>query len=96
MNAKRRETPFQCGDLAALDRYSQLDSSPKEREAIEAHLCDCPKCREIADDFFARPDDLWLSSIALGTLRGNPSPHATPPRCPRASSSSTSSRPAKS
>ena len=51
MNAKRRETPFQCGDLAALDRYSQLDSSPKEREAIEAHLCDCPKCREIADDF---------------------------------------------
>ena len=25
-----------------------------------------------ADDHFARPDELWLSSIALGTLRGNP------------------------
>jgi aryl-alcohol dehydrogenase-like predicted oxidoreductase len=24
------------------------------------------------DDHFARPDELWLSSIALGTLRGNP------------------------
>jgi aryl-alcohol dehydrogenase-like predicted oxidoreductase len=25
-----------------------------------------------AEDHFARPDDLWLSSIALGTLRGDP------------------------
>jgi aryl-alcohol dehydrogenase-like predicted oxidoreductase len=25
-----------------------------------------------ADDHFTRPDDLWLSSIALGTLRGDP------------------------
>lgn len=28
--------------------------------------------RSLAPDFFARPDDLWLSSIALGTLRGEP------------------------
>lgn len=28
--------------------------------------------RALADDFFARPDELWLSSIALGTLRGEP------------------------
>jgi aryl-alcohol dehydrogenase-like predicted oxidoreductase len=26
----------------------------------------------IAEDHFTRPDDLWLSSIALGTLRGEP------------------------
>ena len=28
--------------------------------------------RLAAPDHFARPDDLWLSSIALGTLRGDP------------------------
>jgi aryl-alcohol dehydrogenase-like predicted oxidoreductase len=28
--------------------------------------------RECADDHFARPDELWLSSIALGMLRGSP------------------------
>ena len=25
-----------------------------------------------AEDHFARPDDLWLSSLSLGTLRGDP------------------------
>ena len=30
------------------------------------------KRRPCADDHFLRPDELWLSSIALGTLRGNP------------------------
>lgn len=28
--------------------------------------------RAAAEDHFARPDDLWLSSISLGTLRGDP------------------------
>jgi len=27
---------------------------------------------EVAPDHFSRPDELWLSSIALGTLRGDP------------------------
>jgi aryl-alcohol dehydrogenase-like predicted oxidoreductase len=34
------------------------------RRFVERQVC--------ADDHFARPDELWLSSIALGTLRGNP------------------------
>lgn len=28
--------------------------------------------RPTADDHFTRPDELWLSSLSLGTLRGNP------------------------
>lgn len=51
MNAKRREPPFECGDLSALDRYAQGTSPSRERETVSAHLADCPNCREIVDDF---------------------------------------------
>ena len=51
MNAKRREPPFECGDLSALDRFAQGALPDREREGVESHLNDCASCREIVDDF---------------------------------------------
>jgi aryl-alcohol dehydrogenase-like predicted oxidoreductase len=53
-------------------------SSPEELPALLSGRATGEGTRRFAarqsctDDHFARPDDLWLSSIALGTLRGDP------------------------
>ncbi len=56
--------------IDAFDPVAENDLLPGR--ATNRGTRDFARRQDCADDHFLRPDDLWLSSIALGTLRGRP------------------------
>ena len=59
--SRTRGAPARRATLAGTRRYVERITTRREEAG-----------QPTADDHFIRPDELWLSSISLGTLRGDP------------------------
>ena len=60
-----------CEQSAAVDAYHDGELSPERREAVEAHLTQCPACRALLADLRS------LSRLLVGAAA--PSPASAPP-----------------